>query len=234
MMEINSVIQYIMYEQIGQKTVQNILLSKSFITHSIAESINEFQRKHLNNDAIYSILDELHAKLNELRSVGAIFDKIEINLFNLIDRFVDKSHRLRDFFGSLVVTNTTTKPIFIKSNENLLMLILDSLRANILDAAKDNLINDPKMEIKAEEFEKIVLIKITDNVGGYDALNNAVNAVNAGVSVESTRGKDRGEGLEIIRKIIHQISGIEQDWILDKGYKENKTLSIPLAKIVES
>ncbi len=159
---------------------------------------------------IKSIVKELN-----LLNPGPDHTKLDINLLNFFEKFIKVFNKKHIYINIECSTNDINKNLIIHANHFSIWLVFEGICENALEAINgNNIINgEIKIELSESKDKKYVIIKVSDNGGGFENIEKAFDPF----YTTKSRTKKKGIGLSIAYNMINEHNGIIEASNNDKG-----------------
>lgn len=213
------------------EAVRRQISLSNFRYHEIKGCLDDLEQIDDRNE-MTTRLTELKDQL--IRWVNEENDNWRVMRFDLgaaVQRILDNPRTFVDFQGIIRLASFQDRRMEADFDEYFLGLILKNLLENIRDVAKRRNLKEYGACIDLHRDDEIVYLRMDDDVGERERLEEVVGKLNARLPVPSFKEGGGGEGLKLVKKSIEALTGLNQDWQV-KGIDERwKSLRLPLARL---
>jgi hypothetical protein len=235
LIDIGEHIHSLQFEQISKEIIRSKQLSRDFRYHDLASGLRHMQIKAKGQPEIHDALESFVIKLEEWAKKEP--ERVEPREMYIskkeLENAINSDVKLEKYKQNIKLDGTDKQVFLVIFNEVLLHILLGTLIINVVESAQRNEITEHKIFIRIRDDNSIISLIIQDNTGDIFFFEKAINALNQNLPVPSRRGKNGGQGLKLIKELIKELTGLTQNWDLNRINNDTKEIIIPLARIVE-
>ena len=232
LMKVGEQLSDISLEQITKWTAHLYSTSWRSRHHNLISLINNYRDKISDNSDILNDLNNIYLLVKQWAKEDSEF--LKYSSFDIIretNNIIGSIFYLQKFKSNLLIMNTIGVELQVFFNIEVLRIIAENLISNTYEAAMRLTRRTCEWQAKIEfkVINNYVSILYGDNVGDYNNYSNVIDCINNYELPRSSKDRNHGDGLILIKKLIRDFGKHNEKWQLIKD-GEWKTLCIPLIK----